>query len=204
MQTHVILLTLHTYFSVRAENSILMIEYLRNEILNEHTKTNTAAIVAWIGTDVNRVKALMELYFGKEYKVIQRSSWIVGGIAETNPSLIGPYLPDMLQRISDDSLPIAVKRHSLRSLQFVSIPEALEGYVLDTCFRFLEDPKEANAVQVFALSIVEQLTYKYPEIIPEFELIITTNIENGASPAFISRAKKALMRLQKKKAKGRN
>lgn len=170
-----------------------MIEYLRNEILKEHSKTNTATIAAWIGMDANRVRILMELFFCKEYKVIQRSSWIVGGIAETYPSLIEPYLPAMLQRIADESLPIAVKRHVLRSLQFLTIPEELEGYVLDNCFRFLEDPKEANAVQVFALSIIEKLTIKYPEIIPEFQLIVATNLENGASPAFISRARKMFM-----------
>jgi len=65
---------------------------LEAEILKEHSKRNTVRLAAWVGADKKRFKELMDLFLKGEYRVTQRSAWIVRHCAEKHPHLITPYL----------------------------------------------------------------------------------------------------------------
>jgi hypothetical protein len=58
----------------------------------------------------------------------------------------------------------AVKRNVVRLLQFVEIPWKLHGEVMNYCFDFIADVKEAAAVKAFSLTILENLCQQYPDI----------------------------------------
>lgn len=168
---------------------------LKQQILKDHSKENTRRIVEWIEDKDTRIESIINLFLSDEYRITQRASWVVSTLAEKNPLIIEKYLPKIIPQLTNPRAHIAVRRNTIRLLQFVEIPENLKGFVLDACFSFLENPKEGNVVQVFAMSVIEKFTADFPEIIPEFKLIIERHLENGASPAFNSRAKKTLKRL---------
>lgn len=174
---------------------------LRDEILLEHSRTNTDKIAHWIGNNPARLATLIELFLHDEYRVVQRAAWIMSIVAQEHPTLLKPHLKAMLDRMNDEGIPVAVKRNVVRVLQFMPIPEELQGEVMDYCFRFLEDPQETVAVRVFSMTVLTNLAQQYPDIKKEIILLIEDQLREGAQPAFISRGKKTLKLLQPKRKK---
>jgi hypothetical protein len=84
-----------------------------------------------------------------------------------------------------------VKRNTLRILQYVSIPKKQHDAAVDLCFQYLENRKEAVAIQVFAMTVLANIVKEYPELKKELILLLEDRIENS-SAGFRSRARKIL------------
>lgn len=169
---------------------------LRTEIFREHSRANALRITAWIGSSKERFGQLMQLFLHDEYRVVQRAAHIISYVSEAQPALLAPHLPAMVQRMQDKGIPVAVKRNVVRVLQYLPIPEALHGEVMDQCFALLADPKENVAVRAFSMTVLGRLALEYPEISNEIKLVIEDELLNGnPSPGFRSRAKKVLKAL---------
>jgi hypothetical protein len=172
---------------------------LYKEILHEHSKAQANKIVAWVGNSQQRFDELVKLFLGDEYRVTQRAGWPLSNLAIEHPQLVKKHLPAFVKLLTNDKKHNAVKRNIVRLLQVAEIPEKLHGDVMDICFRFVADVKEAAAVKAFSLTILENLSQQYPEILNELKVIIEERW-NYETPAFHSRAKKILVKsLQKKK-----
>ncbi len=91
---------------------------------------------------------------------------------------------------------MAVKRNTLKILQFVDIPEDLLGITADICFRLLNDGKEPIAVKVFAMTVIFNIVKKYPELNEELKISIEEQMP-FASAGFKSRGNKILKALLK-------
>lgn len=168
---------------------------IREKILEEHSKENAEAVAKWVGTDKKRLKQLIHIFLYDEYRVVQRSAYAVSKVADRTPKLMEPYLDDMVAKMTEPDTHVAVKRNVIRILQDVTIPEHLHGDVMNTCFDLLADPKEAIAVRVFSMTVLDNLSLIYPEIKQELHTIIHEELESGhASAGFKSRAKKILKR----------
>lgn len=168
---------------------------IRKIILEDHTKENAEAIAEWIGTDKDRLKELIDIFLNDEYRAVQWAAFVVSKVADKNPQSLEPYLDDMVAKMKEQGPHIAVKRNVLRILQNITIPQHLHGDIMNTCFNYLADPKEAIAVRVFSMTVLDNLTKEYPEIKQELHTIIQDELEQGhASAGFISRAKKILRR----------
>ncbi|CAL1518128.1 hypothetical protein [Chitinophaga sp. MM2321] len=165
---------------------------IRSEILAEHSRAQSLRIAAWIGNRKDRFDQLIKLFLQDEYRVVQRSAWIISFVAASHPALMTPHLSAMVARIEVPDLPTAVKRNVLRILQHISIPPDLHGPVMNTCFSFLEDPQEMIAVKAFSMTILANLAKEYPEIKNEIRLLITDLLEHTPSAGIRSRAKKVL------------
>ncbi len=164
---------------------------LRAAILKEHSRKQTDKIVKWIGKSEERFAELIELFFNAEYRIVQRASWAVNYVAENNPPMIQPYLGRLIKNYSKTDIHPAVKRNTIRLLQFIDIPKKFHGPVMNICFNAIESNTEAVAVKAFALSVLEKLSKQYPEILPEIRLIINARWEHETA-AFRSRAKRIL------------
>lgn len=168
---------------------------IREKILEEHSKENAESIAEWVGTDKKRLEQLIHIFLHDEYRVVQRSAYAVSKVADRNPKLMEPYLDEMVAKMKEPNTHIAVKRNVIRILQDVTIPEHLHGDVMNTCFDLLTDHKEAIAVRVFSMTVLDNLSLIYPEIKQELHTIIHEELESGhASAGFKSRAKKILKR----------
>jgi hypothetical protein len=165
---------------------------LLEEILKEHSREQSLKIAAWIGKSGKRFEQLMTLFLGGEYRVVQRSAWIISLVAEKHPTLITPHLHKMVKRLTDEGIPVAVKRNVIRVLQYIPIPEDLHGEVMNICFEFLADPQETIAVRCFSMTALDNLAKKYPEIRQEIMLIVADQLQHATSAGFRSRAKRVL------------
>jgi hypothetical protein len=170
---------------------------LRSAILEEHSKAQTNRIVEWIGNDKKRLNELMHLFMTDEYRVVQRSAWMVSMIAQAYPDLLAPYLPELVKMLDDATAHIAVRRNIFRIFVAVDLPESLHGAIMHQCFEALENPKEALAVRAFAVHILTKLMKFYPEIITEFKIILEDFLQYESAPSFKSVANKALREMDK-------
>jgi len=168
---------------------------LRNEILRENNREHTLKIADWISANAERVAALVQLFLQDEYRVVQRAAWIISYVAQQSPELIVPHLPAMVQRMDDAGIPVAVKRNVTRVLQFLPIPPALHGPVMNRCFELLTDPEETIAVRAFSMTVLANLAKEYPDIRNEIRLVLEDELQHQPSPGFASRAKKVLKML---------
>ena len=170
---------------------------LREAILEEHSKTQAIKITRYISNDKSRIKELLGLFTGDEYKITQRAAWIVSSVADHHPELVAPYIPEMINKMKDKQAHVAVKRNVLRLLQKQAIPETVHGTLMNLCFDYLLDPKEAIAVRAFSMGVLEQLSHIYPEIKNELKIIIEAELTLSPSPGFLSKAKKVIKSISK-------
>lgn len=149
-------------------------------------------IAQWIGTNPERMKQFMHIFLHDEYRVVQRAAHVFAKICDTNPAMALPYTADLVQRMSDEGVHIAVKRNIVRSLQHIDLPEDLHGQVMNACFDFLSDPREPVAVRVFSMTILHRLSKSYPDIRQELLAILSDQLELGCSAGFRNRAEKII------------
>lgn len=164
---------------------------LREQILLEHSKANCTTIVQWVGHSQQRFDELFTLFLNDEYRVTQRAAWPISYCVEAHPTFIKKNFGKLIKHLQKPQLHNAIKRNSVRLLQYVAIPPKYQGAVMDICFGYLASPTEAVAIKAFSLTVLGNLAKQYPEIIPEIKLLIEDQLPHQ-SPAFVVRAKRFL------------
>src|SRR5689334_19715854 len=96
---------------------------LRETILKEHSKANCARIVKWVGNDQKRFDDLFDLFLNDEYRVVQRAAWPVSYCVEDHPAFIKKHFAKLIKNLNKTGVHDAVKRNSIRLLQYVEIPK---------------------------------------------------------------------------------
>lgn len=164
---------------------------LKQEILKEHSKTQCNKIVNWVGNNQQRFDELIELFLHDEYRVTQRAAWPVSNCVIANHFLINKHWKKLIDNLRKPDIHNAIKRNTVRFLQYIQIPKKQRGPIMDICFGFLESPTEPLAVKVFSMQVLYNLSLIYPEIKPELKLLIEEQFLNQTA-GFKSRAKKIL------------
>ena len=171
---------------------------LREEILKEHSKKQTLKVANYIGNDKKRFAELMHLFFANQYRVTQRAAWIVSNCFQKYPELLNTYLKPMIKNLEKENLHDAVKRNTLRILQFVSISKDLQGIAFENCMNLFVNTEEPIAVKVFAMTVLANICKHEPDLKNELKIAIEEQLPYG-SPGFKSRANKVLKEWQKLK-----
>jgi hypothetical protein len=166
---------------------------IREELLKEknHSKTQALKIAEFACSSPKTFKILMQCFLSNEYRLAQRAAWSVSWAAKKNPLLINRYIRDLVAQLSRKDVHNAVIRNSVRILQQIEIPESLQGELMNNCFNFIESPTTPIAIKAFSLTILFNLSKKYPEIKNELKLIIEERWNNETA-AFKSRGRKIL------------
>ena len=123
--------------------------------------------------------------------MVQRAGWPISYCVEKYPHLIKKHFAKLLKNLDKKGIHGAVKRNTIRLLQYVEIPGKFHGQVMDICFRYITSPAEAVAVKAFSLTVLQNLAKKYPGIINELKLVIEERWDYETI-AFKTRAKKLL------------
>lgn len=179
-------------------------DFLKEQILAEHSKAQTMRIVRWIGHDADRLALLMENFLGnphpvsktggKQYRLTQRSSWAVRYVGENARELVLPWLPKMVAQLRRPGIHDAVKRNVLVVFETLEIPDDLQDELADLCFGYLADPNEAVAIHCAAMTVLEKICRKVPELKPELRLLIEEYYDRS-SAGFKSRARNILKKI---------
>jgi hypothetical protein len=167
---------------------------LRKEISQEHSKAQAHKIADYVGSNAKRFEALIEVYLAGPYRVTQRAAWPLSLCVESHPSLIGPHLKKVLDYLKKPGIHDAVKRNTMRLLQFVTIPRRNHDQVVNLCFDYLLRKQEPVAVKAFAMTVLSKIVEDKPELQRELKIILEDQLP-FASPAFRVRAVKIIREL---------
>lgn len=167
---------------------------IRQALLEEHSREQTLKISKYIDSDSKRFAELIKLFMGDEYRVTQRAAWVVSYCAQEHPQLVKPYLSRLVKNLEKPGLHDAVKRNTLKVLEMLSIPKALQGQVADTCFKFLVS-QEPIAMKAYSMTILLNICKEEPDLKNELRLIVEDMIPLG-SPGIRARGKKVLKALE--------
>jgi len=140
----------------------------------------------------------MDCFFAEtdNYKVPQRAAHTVSLMFDRNQQIVLPYMNRLIISVLNPELTSSLKRNILRILQSMEIPENFLGEIYEACYGFLINPKEEIAIRAFAITVLYNISEKYPELKPELAATIESVLsEPGCSPGVQSRAKKALKNL---------
>ncbi|MBL7891575.1 MAG: hypothetical protein JNL63_03005 [Bacteroidia bacterium] len=169
---------------------------LKEKILAEHSKQQTLRIVNYVGNNKLRFGQLADLFLGNEPLISQRAAWAVSYCVEMHPELAKPYLLKFIKNLERPGLHNAIKRNTMRLLQYTDVPKHLLGTLTNICFGYLNDIKEAIAVKVFSMTVLLNITKKEPGLKNEIKLVIENMMPNG-SAGIRARGKMILKALEK-------
>ena len=164
---------------------------IKTALLKGHSKKQCDAIVKWIGNDQKKFDELFYLFLNDEYRIVQRAGWPISYCVQKYPGLIKKHFAKLLKNLDKKGIHEAVKRNTVRLLQYVELPEKFHGQVMDICFRYISSPAEAVAIKAFSITVLQHLAIQYPEIINEIKLVIKERWDYE-TVAFKTRAKKLL------------
>lgn len=142
----------------------------------EHSKAQTDLIAKWVGKSQKRFDELYDIFMDLDNRLAQRASWVLSIILTSNPSFLSKHYRALLEKLKIDGQHNAIYRNGLKAFASNVIPEEYEGELMDLCFRVIESTDQAIAAKAHALTILEQLSKKYPEIIPEIKTILEIHL----------------------------
>jgi hypothetical protein len=148
-------------------------------------------IIKWIGGSEERFAELMEVFFNGNTRQNQYVAGLMIHCIDKWSYLLIPYIEKLILNLQKPNLHDAIKRNTVRVLQDVEIPEHLHGTMADIAFGYLQNPSEAIAIKVFSMTILDNLTQKYPELKEELHFILEEQMP-FQSAGFRSRAGKIL------------
>lgn len=111
-----------------------------------------------------------------------------------DPGRLRAHWGRLIKAISRADASTAIKRNTLRLMQFVPIPPRYQGAIIDICFSLLSSRSETIAVKVFAMTVAEIVTGDMPELRRELKIMLEDQAV-FAGPAFRSRSAKVLKAL---------
>ncbi len=145
---------------------------IKAALAKEHSKKQCDKIVQYIGSNKERFAELMDLFFNSEYRIVQRAAWPMSYCVRNHPQLIAPYFKPLINNLQKKGIHDAVIRNTVRLLQDVEIPKKYHGKLMDICFGYIQSNEIPVAVKAFSLTILDNLSKQYPDIISELKLII--------------------------------
>jgi hypothetical protein len=170
---------------------------LKKVIAREHSRAQMLKVVDYVGSNPARFKVLVDVFLAGPYRITQRAAWPLSYCVEHVPALITPHLRVILNHLEKPGIHDAVKRNTVRLLQFIEIPKRHQGRVADICFRYLQDTREPVAIRVFSMTVLASIARHNPDLRQELAILIEDQLPYG-SPAFTSRGRKVLREMRSK------
>ncbi|RMF02128.1 MAG: hypothetical protein D6772_03870 [Bacteroidetes bacterium] len=170
---------------------------VRDQLLAQHSKANTNLIVEWVGSDARRFAEVLQIFLGEDYRLVQRSAWVVGEIGLKQPELLAPHTTALLRALRAPLHP-AVQRNGLRLIaeSGLRLPEEEEGQLVDLAFELLAAPRVPVAIRVHAMQVLANLCEPYPELVIELQPYLEDALKSS-SAGMRSRAKRLWAKLYK-------
>ncbi|MCB0410647.1 MAG: hypothetical protein KDD29_10540 [Flavobacteriales bacterium] len=168
----------------------------REKLALGHSKLFTNQIVNEINKHPEKMDELMQIFMEGPVQFTQRAAWAISVVAEKHPEFLLRYYDLFISLLNQPNKHNSINRNIVRALQYSDIPEKYEGQILDVTFRLMNSPNEPIAVKVFCMTVIFNLSKKYPDIKPELKMSIEQLLPEG-SAGIKSRGKKILKALEK-------
>ena len=166
---------------------------IKKVLEEEHSRVATDKVLGYIQSNPDKIGELMSCFFDDNPHICQRAAWPVGDLGEKYPELLIPYLPQMISNVKEPKHD-AVIRNTVRTWQYMSVPEDYLGEIFELCFNYITDPKIPVAIRAFSMKVCANICKAVPEMKEELILAIEDQLENG-SAGIKSRGKNVVKQL---------
>jgi hypothetical protein len=159
--------------------------------MGEQSRRNVDLITQWIDTDEDRFNALVAIILLNEEPVSRRAAWVFSHLVEKYPYLVNNHVVDLISSLRSFSH-TGLIRCVLRvfALNNPTLPEELQGELVDVCFQWGSDLKIPVGVRVHCFDIIFNMSKIYSELKPELLEMVRHELRNSESAGMISRCKK--------------
>ncbi len=168
---------------------------IRQQLQKEFSKMNSVKVALIVGANEELFAELMDCLQEDDPEIARRAAWAISFCFEKHSFLFDKYVSVFVDIMNNTSCHVAVKRAATQALQFMEIPEELEGIAYDYGMFILNNPDEGVAVKAYTLQILQNIVLKYPELKQELVQLVEDKMP-FETPAFKSRGKKLLKHLK--------
>jgi uncharacterized protein (UPF0147 family) len=169
---------------------------IRKQLQKEFSKMNSVKVSLMVGANEDLFAELIDCLLEKDAEIARRAAWAISFCLKKNPFLFDQHVSVFIDIMNNKTCHVAVKRAATQALQFMEIPEEMEGLAYDYGINILYDPDEGIAVKAYVLQMLQNIVLKYPELKQELIQLVEDRMP-FESPAFKSRGKKLLKILNK-------
>lgn len=160
------------------------------QLLKEHSRSNTEVIAKAIGNDPVKLKKIVDIIYDEKAPLPQRAAWLLVIVNEKYPELLNPYISRFINTVQDFRVD-GVKKNMMHVLASKNIPDKLQGKLINICFTMMLSPVETVAVKVHAMQAIANVAKKHPEIQNELKAAIEDQLPKTTA-AFNARAKRII------------
>jgi len=169
---------------------------LAEELTNE-IRTFSAPVLAKKVLEHQLLPELIELALEKDHLLSSRAMWVLGHCSDQDYDSLKPYHAKLIKNLEEKELHNGVIRNTLRLFQQHPVPQVYESFLLDKCYRYINDPAEAIAVRAFAIRIVFNISKPYPELLTELYTVLNHLNVYDEPPGIKSRVKNTIKDINK-------
>jgi len=166
---------------------------LKDLIINNLSRTTKTMAVNYVIENPEKLDLLWDWLNNAQDPLKWRSAWVFEEACILNQELLQKY-KDRIARLFPKLEHVPLRRMLGNIISKMEIPEAYESDILDAALTWLQDPKMPAAVRVHCMTIVFNLSKKYPELQQELKEILHYNFDTG-SAGFRNRAGKILKKI---------
>lgn len=145
----------------------------------------------------NLEKDLFKLSIDEDPVLCNRAMWILWHCSIIDYGRIKPFLTKLIIHLNNKTIPTGVVRCILAMFQEESVPVKFESFMLDKCFGYILDSTQAIAVRAFAMTVVLNISKKYPELLQELKSTLLHLPLNEESPGIRTRTRNTLKQIEK-------
>lgn len=167
----------------------------RELLLKGNSRSYTDFVSDIVSKRPELIKELWEIYLAIEEPVSRRAAWIIDTASEDKPGWVEPFMPALIEKLplfNHDGL----KRHALRMIARMPIPQGYEGRLLNKTFEWLLAVDESVAVKMYCIQILYRLSETEPDILQELYDTIEFQMADG-TPGFRSIGSKMMQQIDK-------
>ena len=165
---------------------------IADQLLKEHSKSNTQKIAKYISEDKQRYGQLWTILEDGKELLKQRAAWVVITHFEEFPLMFIPYREKAIEMLSLE-IHQAMQRAFLKMLFNSPLPKD-PGELVDKCFDFLNDLKITVAPKMWSMRIIDKVAKKEKDLYSELRLSLEKNLPQ-ATAGFKSAAYKILTKI---------
>ncbi len=168
---------------------------LRDLLRSGFGRTYVDMIIDAIEHKPSLFEELRAIYLSDEDPYNMKAAWALDVYTETHPERMAPYAEEMaakLPQFKHDGM----KRHTLRMLMRLPLPDRELGTLVNICFDWLASPRETAAAKVYAMEILYRVSHQEPDLKKELADTISWRLDEE-SPGIQNRGKKILKKLSR-------
>lgn len=166
---------------------------LQDLIINNLSRTTKTMVVSYMLENPDKMDLLWDWLCYAKDPLKWRSAWIFEEACLMDCALLQKYTIPVCQ-LFPTLKHVPLRRMIGHLISEMKIPEKYDSAILDVALTWLQDPKMPAAVRVHCMTIVYNLSKKYPELQQELKEILHFGYDTG-SAGFRNRAGKILKKI---------